>query len=151
MKLLITTVADGDPSSRQDVVLSADAATPVRDAAKHLARLRADDPASVPDKAPVCYLCDDPLSPGAPLAGTPVMDGSVVDLGAPVPRADAEYGPQPDPHGPPAGRQADVAAGRLAAQPAWPSTGESSGATCAVRLPGMPDVTWDIHICPRCG
>ncbi|MCL8011506.1 FtsK/SpoIIIE domain-containing protein [Streptomyces sp. AS02] len=94
MKLLITTVADGDPASRQDVVLSADAATPVRDVAEHLARLRSDDPASAPGTVPVCYVGDEPLSPGAPLAGTPVMDGSLVGLGAPVPRGGAEYGPQ---------------------------------------------------------
>lgn len=94
MKLLITTVVDGDPASRQDVVLSADAATPVRDIAEHLARLRADDPAATPDQAPVCYLGDGPLPPTAPLAATPVMDGSVIGLGAPVPRACAQYGPQ---------------------------------------------------------
>jgi len=94
MKLLITTVVDGDPASRQDVVLSADAATPVREIAEHLARLRADDPASTPDQAPVCYLGDDPLPSAAPLAGTPVMDGSVIGLGTPVPRSCAQYGPQ---------------------------------------------------------
>lgn len=94
MKLLITTVADGDPTSRQDVVLSADAATPVQDVAEHLARLRAGDEASTAGAVPVCFVGGDPLSPGTPLADTPVMDGSVVGLGAPVPRGGAQYGPE---------------------------------------------------------
>ncbi|WP_329222798.1 FtsK/SpoIIIE domain-containing protein [Streptomyces sp. NBC_01485] len=90
MKLLVTTIADGDPASRQDIVLSVDAATPVQEVAEHLTRIRGDGAPSTP----VCYLGGEPLSPGAPLAGTPVMDGSVIGLGAPVPRAGREYGPE---------------------------------------------------------
>ncbi|MEV0642060.1 FtsK/SpoIIIE domain-containing protein [Streptomyces sp. NPDC050619] len=96
MKLLITTVADGDPASRQDVVLSADASTPVREVAEHLVRMRAGEAESAATKpaAPVCYLDGEPLPLGAPLAATQIMDGSVIGLGAPVPPAAAEYGPE---------------------------------------------------------
>ncbi|MFJ7049347.1 FtsK/SpoIIIE domain-containing protein [Streptomyces sp. NPDC101112] len=94
MKLLITTVTDGDPASRQDVLLSVDAATPVRELAEHLAGLRADDPPAGGTKTPACYLDGEPLPPGAPLAATAVMDGSVIGLGAPAPRAGTVYGPQ---------------------------------------------------------
>lgn len=97
MKLLVTTVTDGDLSSRQDVVLSADATTPVQEVAEHLARMRAGAAAPSTDTtstAPTCYLGDEPLPPGAALGATQIMDGSVIGLGAPVPRAGLEYGPE---------------------------------------------------------
>ncbi|MEU6227716.1 FtsK/SpoIIIE domain-containing protein [Streptomyces sp. NPDC047042] len=108
MKLLITTVAGGDPAGRQDVLLTASGGTPVEEIAAHLARLRAGDadeadgPLSAPTAAPSCYLGDEPLAPGTPLAATPLMDGSVVALGAPSPPAATAYGPEreamPQPH-----------------------------------------------------
>ncbi|MFF3334054.1 FtsK/SpoIIIE domain-containing protein [Streptomyces sp. NPDC002888] len=105
MKLLITTVVDGDPASRQDVMLSADASTPVREFAAHLVRMRAGDTGSDMTKAPAappCYLDGEVLPPGASLAATPVMDGSVIGLGAPAAPAGTEYGPErsvmPQPH-----------------------------------------------------
>jgi len=97
VKLLVTTVTDGDLSSRQDVVLSADATTPVQEVAEHLARMRAEaaPPGTDPEStARACYLGDEPLPPGAPLAATGIMDGSVIGLGAPVPRTGVEYGPE---------------------------------------------------------
>ena len=108
MKLLITTVADGDSASRQDVLLTASGSTPVEDVAAHLARLRTGDTDETgpslpgPGPAPSCYLGDEPLAPGTPLAATRLMDGSVVALGAPQPLAATAYGPErdamPQPH-----------------------------------------------------
>lgn len=108
MKLLITTVADGDATGRQDVLLSASGNTPVEEVAAHLARLRAGDtdetgtPPAAPGPAPSCYLGDEALAPGTPLAATRLMDGSVVALGAPHPPAPSAYGPEreamPQPH-----------------------------------------------------
>lgn len=108
MKLLITTVAEGDATGRQDVLLSASGSTPVEEVAAHLARLRAGDtdgtgtsPAA-PGPAPACYLGDEHLAPGTPLAATRLMDGSVVALGAPQPPPATAYGPErdamPQPH-----------------------------------------------------
>ncbi|KPI11132.1 cell division FtsK/SpoIIIE [Actinobacteria bacterium OK074] len=101
MKLLVTTISDGDPASRQDVLLSAAGTTPVQDVAAHLAGVRAGDgPAPA---APDCYLDGEPLAPGTELAASPLMDGSIVGLGAPAPRAAVAYGPEraamPQPRG----------------------------------------------------
>ncbi|MDX2822289.1 FtsK/SpoIIIE domain-containing protein [Streptomyces ipomoeae] len=108
MKLLITTVADGDATGSQDVLLTASGSTPVEEVAAHLAQLRTGDTDEtggsfpVPGAAPSCYLGDEPLAPGTPLAATRLMDGSVVALGAPQPPAATVYGPErdamPQPH-----------------------------------------------------
>ncbi|WP_246203720.1 FtsK/SpoIIIE domain-containing protein [Streptomyces tailanensis] len=108
MKLLITTVADGDATGSQDVLLTASGSTPVEDVAAHLAQLRTGDTDETggsqpsPGAAPSCYLGDEPLAPGTPLAATRLMDGSVVALGAPQPPAATAYGPErdamPQPH-----------------------------------------------------
>ncbi|MGW0706316.1 FtsK/SpoIIIE domain-containing protein [Streptomyces sp. NPDC002643] len=108
MKLLITTVADGDPHGSQDVLLTASGGTPVEDVAAHLAHLRGGDAGETggsfpaPGPAPACYLGDEPLAPGTPLADTRLMDGSVVALGAPQAPTVTAYGPErdamPQPH-----------------------------------------------------
>ena len=96
MKLLVTTVADGDPATRQDILLEAAGTTALKDIATHLTEVGgATHPGDL-------YLGGEPQAPGTALAGSQVMDGSVIGLGAPVPPAAAAYGPEraamPQPH-----------------------------------------------------